>query len=277
MSHVQQSQVSGSVRRRAQHTSHHNVNRKKERKLQIIAVQTEDSHRPSDQNCCFSCMWFPTSFVHLRAVVVFVLQILEKNDVSPFHSNCLHEFMQLVSSHASQPREVGRGTPLCGPPLRRSTEHGGSAVRAALAANPSGSSARCGASFVRRSRSQRHRSRRRRRAFMWCARSSNGPPGQSLDGTDAGTFDSAGSGLGHSPFSKTSFSEALDVTGCGVEPIPISRKSVSMHHKISCHLGHHLKRRRAPNEYECDVCDKDVSTSKRFFDCRKCNCCVCQM
>ena len=159
----------------------------------------------------------------------------------------------LDTSHASQPCEWGRGTPLCGPPLRRSTEHGGSAVRAALAASPSGSSARCGASFVRRSRAQRHRSRRRRRAFMWGARCSNGPPGLSLDGTGAGTFDSADSGLGHSPCSKKLFSEALDVTGCGEEPIPCSRKLVSMPHKISCHLGHLLKRRRAPNEYECDV------------------------
>ena len=50
-----------------------------------------------------------------------------------------------------------------------------------------------------------------------------------------------------------------------------------MHHKISCHLGHPLKRRRAPNEYECDVCDKDISTGKRFFDCRKCNYSVCLM
>ena len=75
---------------------------------------------------------------------------------------------------------------------------------------------------------------------MWGARCSNGPP-LSLDGTDAGTFDSADSVLGHSPYSKKSYSEALDVTGCGVEPIPSSRKLVSMHHKISCHLGHLLK------------------------------------
>ena len=117
---------------------------------------------------------------------------------------------------------------------------------------------------------------------MWGARSSNGPPGLSLDGTDVGIFDSADSGLGQSAYSKKSFSgagtldvtgsgpaqsayskksfsEALDVTDCGVEHIPCSRKSVSVHHKISCHLGHPLKRRRAPSEYECDVCDKDIS------------------
>ena len=40
--------------------------------------------------------------------------------------------MPLVSSHESQPREGGGGTPLCGPPLRRSSEHGGAGVRAAL-------------------------------------------------------------------------------------------------------------------------------------------------
>ena len=74
----------------------------------------------------------------------------------------------------------GRGTPLCGPPLRRSQEHGGSAVRAALAASQSGSSVRCGASLLWHSRAQRHRSRRKRRAFLWGARSANGPPGLTL-------------------------------------------------------------------------------------------------
>ena len=106
---------------------------------------------------------------------------------SPFHSKfvcsegpTVLRVMPLVSSHESQPREGGRGTPLCGPPLRRSFEHGGPAVRAALAASQSGSSARCGASLVWHSRAQRHRSRRKRRAFMWGARSANGPPGLTL-------------------------------------------------------------------------------------------------
>ena len=85
-------------------------------------------------------------------------------------------------------------------------------------------------------------------------------PGQSTYSkksfSEAGTLELTGSGLGLSPYSKKSFSEALDVTGCDEEPIPCSRKSVSMHQKISCHLGHLLKRRRAPNEYECDVCDR---------------------
>ena len=70
----------------------------------------------------------------------------------------------------------GPGHALCGPPLRRSSEHGGSAVRAALAASQSGSSARCGASLVWHTRAQRHRLRRKRRAFMWGARGANGPP-----------------------------------------------------------------------------------------------------
>ena len=52
----------------------------------------------------------------------------------------------------------------------------------------------------------------RRRAFMWGARSSNGPPGLSLDGTDAGTFDSADSGLGHSPHSKKCSVELVHLT-----------------------------------------------------------------
>ena len=88
--------------------------------------------------------------------------------------------MPLVSSHASQPRERGLGTPLCGPPLRRSQEHGGSAVRAALAASQSGSSVRCGASLLWHSRAQRHRSRRKRRAFLWGARGANDPLGLTL-------------------------------------------------------------------------------------------------
>ena len=130
-------------------------------------------------------------------------------------------------------------TPLCGPPLRRSTEHGGATVRVALAASPSGSSARCGASFARRSRAQRHRSRRRRRAFMWGARSSSGPPGLSLDGTDAGTFDSADSGLGHSPYSKKSFSGAgtLDVTGSGLRHSPYSWTSFTKEAKFDSEAG----------------------------------------
>lgn len=52
--------------------------------------------------------------------------------------------------------------------------------------------------------------------------------------------------------------------------------SESMPQKISCPQGHPLKRRKAPNEYECDVCNKDISTGKRFFDCRKCDYSVCQ-
>ena len=62
---------------------------------------------------------------------------------------------------------------------------------------------------------------------MWGARCSNGPPGLSLDGTDAGTFYSADSGLGHSPCSKKSFSGAgtLDVTGSGLRHSPYSEKS----------------------------------------------------
>ena len=67
--------------------------------------------------------------------------------------------MPLVSSHESQPG-------------------------AALAASQSGSSARCGASLVWHSRAQRHRSRRKRRAFMWGARGANGPPGLTLVPTE---------------------------------------------------------------------------------------------
>ena len=99
--------------------------------------------------------------------------------MSPLHSNVFVLNGQ-PSSHVSEPREGSRSTSLCGPPLRRSSEHGDSAVRPALAATWSRSSARCGASIIWRSRAQRHSSRRKRRAFMWCARSANGPPDQAV-------------------------------------------------------------------------------------------------
>jgi hypothetical protein len=47
--------------------------------------------------------------------------------------------------------------------------------------------------------------------------------------------------------------------------------------KIACPQGHDLKRRKAEAaEYECDVCQKDISTGKRFYDCRKCDFSMCQ-
>ena len=70
----------------------------------------------------------------------------------------------------------GRGAPLCGPPPRQSLERGGTAVRAALAACQNGSRC-CATSLGRRTRAQRHRSRRRRRTFLWGARCARGPPG----------------------------------------------------------------------------------------------------
>ena len=158
--------------------------------------------------------------------------IAERGRCSPFHSSLFvpkghrsHELMMLDTSHASQPCEGGRGTLLCGLPLRRSTEHCGSAVRA-------------GASFVRRSRAQRHRSRRRRRAFMWGARCSNGPLGLSLDGTDAGTFDSVDIGLGLLA-QKKSFSGAgtLDVTGNSLRHSPYSEKSFIKEAKFDSETG----------------------------------------
>ena len=74
---------------------------------------------------------------------------------------------------------------------------------------------------------------------MWGARSSNGPPGLSLDGTEAGTFDSADSGLGHSPYSKKSFSGAgtLDVTGSGLRHSPYSGKSFTKEAKFDSEAG----------------------------------------
>ena len=76
-------------------------------------------------------------------------------------------------------------------------------------------------------------------AFMWGARCSNGPPGLSLDGTDARTFDSADSGLGHSPCSKKSFSGAgtLDVTGSGLRHSPYSEKSFMKEAKLDSEIG----------------------------------------
>ena len=103
--------------------------------------------------------------------------------MSPFHSNMFvpkghqsHELMMLDTTHASQPWEGGRGAPLCGPPPRQSLERGGTDVRAALAACQNGSRC-CATRLGRRTRAQRHRSRRRRRTFLWGARCARGPPG----------------------------------------------------------------------------------------------------
>jgi len=43
-----------------------------------------------------------------------------------------------------------------------------------------------------------------------------------------------------------------------------------------CDAGHPLKRRKADEEYECDVCKHDIAVGKRFFDCRTCDFSVCQ-
>merc|ERR1719491_2136647 len=42
-----------------------------------------------------------------------------------------------------------------------------------------------------------------------------------------------------------------------------------------CPEGHGLKRRKATEEYACDVCEKDIVVGKRFYDCRKCDWCMC--
>merc|ERR1719335_1400758 len=42
-----------------------------------------------------------------------------------------------------------------------------------------------------------------------------------------------------------------------------------------CPKGHDLKRRKADAEYACDVCEKDIATGKRFYDCRKCDWSIC--
>ena len=96
-----------------------------------------------------------------------------------FHSNLfvlkkIIQVMPLVSSHASQPRDGRLGHA----PLRPATAAEPRARRlrpsVPLAASQSGSSVRCGASLICHSRAQRHRSRRKRRAFLWGARSANG-------------------------------------------------------------------------------------------------------
>ena len=110
----------------------------------------------------------------------------------------------LDTSHASQPCEGGRGTPLCGPPLRRSTEHGGSAVRAALAASPSGSSAP-----------------KNHLAYHWM-----------------GLMMAPLTRLGHCPYSKKSFSGAgkPDVTGSGLRHSPYHGKSFTKEAKLTVKL-----------------------------------------
>merc|ERR1712045_226721 len=44
----------------------------------------------------------------------------------------------------------------------------------------------------------------------------------------------------------------------------------------TCPNGHRLKRRKADECYECDVCGADIVEGKRLFDCRKCDYCMCQ-
>ena len=93
--------------------------------------------------------------------------------------------MPLVSSHASQPWDGGRGTHLCGPPLRRCSEHGSSVARAAVAASQSGSSvskmwcllgmALSGSAKPLTSKAE---------SYHVGARSANGPPGLTLAPTE---------------------------------------------------------------------------------------------
>ena len=68
------------------------MTRKRERKLHRIAAQTEDNYRPSDQNCCFSCKWFPTcsrpTIVHLSNCGVRIAVIGEERGLK-FTFACL--------------------------------------------------------------------------------------------------------------------------------------------------------------------------------------------
>jgi len=44
----------------------------------------------------------------------------------------------------------------------------------------------------------------------------------------------------------------------------------------TCEEGHPLKRRKADEVYECDVCNCDILVGKRLYDCRKCDFSMCQ-
>jgi len=55
----------------------------------------------------------------------------------------------------------------------------------------------------------------------------------------------------------------MDGMGMDFDPEPV------------CPADHGLKRRKAEEEYACDVCEKDILVGKRFYDCRKCDWCIC--
>mmetsp|Transcript_25655 Transcript_25655/g.59304 ORF Transcript_25655/g.59304 Transcript_25655/m.59304 type:complete len:254 (-) Transcript_25655:27-788(-) len=42
-----------------------------------------------------------------------------------------------------------------------------------------------------------------------------------------------------------------------------------------CPEAHPLKKRKSEDEYECDMCQRDIATGKKFYDCRQCNYSIC--
>merc|ERR1719265_1080786 len=44
---------------------------------------------------------------------------------------------------------------------------------------------------------------------------------------------------------------------------------------VCCPAGHTLKRQKADEVFECDVCAKDIPVGKRVFDCKKCDYSMC--
>ena len=104
--------------------------------------------------------------------------------------------------------------------MRRSTEHGGSAVRAALAASPSGAQHDAVPHSKKKTFSGAGTLDVTGSGLQHSPYSGKSFTKEAKFDSEAGTFELTGSGLGLSPYSKKSFSEALDVTDCGVEPIP---------------------------------------------------------
>lgn len=54
-----------------------------------------------------------------------------------------------------------------------------------------------------------------------------------------------------------------------------SAMGMDMEAEPVCPKDHALKKRKADAEYACDVCEKDIMNGKRFYDCRKCDWCIC--
>eukprot|EP00747_Dinoflagellata_sp_TGD_P167982 gnl/TRDRNA2_/TRDRNA2_193403_c0_seq1.p1 gnl/TRDRNA2_/TRDRNA2_193403_c0~~gnl/TRDRNA2_/TRDRNA2_193403_c0_seq1.p1 ORF type:complete len:366 (+),score=101.19 gnl/TRDRNA2_/TRDRNA2_193403_c0_seq1:48-1100(+) len=59
------------------------------------------------------------------------------------------------------------------------------------------------------------------------------------------------------------------------EMLMASMGEMSMPAQPCCEQGHPLKKRKADEDYECDLCGSDILEGKKFWDCRKCDWSMC--